>query len=222
MQITVSRFEPARVAEIATALGNESVHVWRLPYQRQNGRHALRALLAAYVGEDAAKLDFVQGAHGRPTLAPPHRLDFNWSHSGEHALVAVAHALPELGVDIERYRVRSRALDLATRFFDQGETAWLAALPIAQRSQAFLQLWTAKEAVLKATGRGLSYGLHRVVFAPSAQGLQPSRFDGAAGSVGEWQMHALNPPGDSLGALAWRGPARKVCLFAASSDEPAS
>ena len=38
----------------------------------------------------------------------------------------------------------------------------LAALPAAERSTAFLELWTAKEAVLKATGRGIAFGLHRL------------------------------------------------------------
>lgn len=220
MRASVNPFDPAPVAEAAAELSDDAVHVWRLPYERGHGRDALRALLAVYLGENTDHVEFVDAAHGRPALAPPHRLDFNWSHSGEHALVAVAHDLPELGVDIERYRERSRALELATRFFDHSETAWLASLPVAQRSHGFLQLWTAKEAVLKATGRGLAYGLHRVVFAPSGHGLQPHRFDGAAGSGDDWQVHALDLPDDLLGTLAWHGAARKVRLFAPRPDEP--
>lgn len=220
MRANVSRFEAAGFATAAAALSDDAVHVWRLPYRRTHGRDALRAVLATYLGADAERLDFVDGAHGRPALAAPYHLDFNWSHSGEHALVAIARDLPELGVDIERYRIRARTLELATRFFDRSETAWLASLPDAQRAHGFLQLWTAKEAVLKATGRGLAFGLHRVAFAPSGRGLQPHRFDGAAGPAGAWQVHAIDLPEDLLGTLAWRGSARKVRLFAPRPDDP--
>src|SRR3546814_6405959 len=58
------------------------------------------------------------------------------------------------GIDLERQRPRARALEIAERYFSADEAAALAALPAADRSVAFLELWTAKEAVLKALGRG--------------------------------------------------------------------
>jgi 4'-phosphopantetheinyl transferase len=73
------------------------------------------------------------------------------SHSG--ALEAVAVCELPVGVDVERIRPL-RALALARRFFPPVEADALAALPEAERDAAFLRLWTAKEAYVKALGTG--------------------------------------------------------------------
>lgn len=109
-------FAPAAVHRVAPALDADTIHLWWLPYRHGQGRVPLKALLAAYLDTDPDTLPLVENDHGRPRLAAPHALDFNWSHSGHHAMVAVARALPELGVDIERQRPHPRALALARRF----------------------------------------------------------------------------------------------------------
>src|SRR3546814_6516543 len=63
------------------------------------------------------------------------------------------------GADLELLRPRPRALALAERFFVRSETGALLALPAEAREAAFVRLWCAKEAVLKAHGRGLAFGL---------------------------------------------------------------
>jgi len=158
---------------------------------------------------DADELQLTQDAHGRPRLDPRHgtALDFNWSHSGDHALVAIARGIAP-GVDVERRRARPRALALARRFFDAAETAALAALPVGARDDAFLTLWTAKEALLKAHGRGIGYGLQRLRVAAPPQPLQLLRFDGE--DVGAWQLQRLDLAPELVAALAWRGSPRKV------------
>src|SRR3546814_11324671 len=62
------------------------------------------------------------------------------------------------GADLELLRPRPRALALAERFFVRSETGALLALPAEAREAAFVRLWCAKEAVLKAHGRGLAFG----------------------------------------------------------------
>src|SRR3546814_3037285 len=66
---------------------------------------------------------------------------------------------------LELLRPRPRALALAERFFVRSETGALLALPAEAREAAFVRLWCAKEAVLKAHGRGLAFGLDRLEFA---------------------------------------------------------
>ncbi|HEX7111331.1 MAG TPA: 4'-phosphopantetheinyl transferase superfamily protein, partial [Mizugakiibacter sp.] len=197
------------------------VHVWRLPHHRGADRSALAALLAAYLGVPAATLVFVAGPHGKPALAPPHdRLSFSWSHGGAYALAAVGCGV-DLGVDLEQVRPRPRALELAERYFAAEEATALHALPDdAARTQAFFVLWTAKEAVLKALGRGLAFGPARVAFALQAGRARPLAFAGEAAPAGAWQLHALAPAGGYVGAVAWRGGPRRVSTFAA--DAPIS
>lgn len=212
-------FVPAQPRRVAPDLDVGSIHLWWLPYRHAQGRTPLKALLAAYLGTDAAAVALVDGPHGRPRLATAHDLDFNWSHSGDHALIAVARHLPRLGVDIERRRARPRALAIAERFFAADEHALLQSLPDAQRDDAFVRLWTAKEAVLKAHGRGLAYGLDRVAFALDETTARPRHFQGDVGAASQWQFHDLRPGAGFYGTVAWRGPPRQLYRFTPAQDD---
>ncbi|MEI7035214.1 4'-phosphopantetheinyl transferase family protein [Fulvimonas yonginensis] len=195
---------PAKVAE---QLGDDEVHVWRLPYDPWQGRAPLLALLGAYLGMPPARLRLTAGSHGRPALSPPASLRFNWSHSGPLAVVALARGI-EPGIDVERVRPRPRALEIARRFFAPAEAQALAALDAQAREAAFLRLWTAKEAVLKALGRGLAFGLHRLDVEDDPESPRLRRFDGE--TPAHWQLRRLALGADAVGALAWRGEPRRV------------
>lgn len=212
-------FSPARPARVAVQLDTRRVHVWRLPHRRDQGRDAFRALAAVYLGVEAASVTFRDEPGGRPRIATPHcDLEVNWSHSGGHAVMALARALPVLGVDVEVPRPRPRALDLAARFFHPTERDDLAALPADQHEAAFLTWWTSKEAVLKALGTGIRFGLDRVVFRAHGDRLVPGPFDRAAGPLDDWHIERLD---DELvhACVAWRGGPREVHGY--RMDDPA-
>jgi len=194
--------------EIAQHLLDDEIHVWRLGYRRELGRAPLRALLAAYLGEPSETLVLIEGEHGRPALAAPHdSLAFNWSHSGDRALLAIARGVAP-GIDLERWRPRPRALEIAQRFFCTEEAAALALLDAEPLTSAFLELWTAKEAVLKALGHGLAFGLDRLRFGvpPAAPGLLWLDEDDAS----QWHLQRLPAEGEFVATLAWRGAPRRI------------
>jgi 4'-phosphopantetheinyl transferase len=114
---------------------------------------ALRAILRNYT---SAPPDFALGEHGKPYLAAEPALQFNLSHSGELALVAVAREI-EIGVDVEHFRPMRDCMAIAERFFPPLEAAALAEVPAEHREVEFHRRWTRIEARLKATGIGL-YG----------------------------------------------------------------
>lgn len=215
----MDRFVPATPAAAASSLAPDAVHLWLLPYDRAAGRRPLRDLLGAYLELPGERIGFTTGPHGRPACAAATEagLDFNWSHSGARALAAIARGLPELGVDLELPRPRARALTLARRFFAPEEHDALSNLAPEALAPAFLRLWTAKEAVLKALGEGLQYGLHRVVFTLDDAGIRPSAFQGSAAPATAWRLHAVPAPG-ACACVAWRGGPRTVHLF--SSNPP--
>lgn len=205
------------LAKLAEHLRDDEIHVWRLDYQSQQRRAPLLKVLGAYLGVDEQQVVLTHGEYGRPALAAPHdqSLGFNWTHSGSHALIAVGRGIAP-GIDIERLRARPRALEIAARYFSQDEAAVLAALPDHVRPTAFLELWTAKEAVLKALGRGLAFGLDRLSVARRAGQLALDRLEGD--DVAAWQLQHL-PVGDALiGALAWRGDPRQIRLGTLASS----
>jgi len=205
----VSHDQPS--AKLAEHLRDDEIHVWQMDYASRQGRAPLRQVLAGYLGVPAGAVILVDGEHGRPVLADGlhSSLDFNWSHSGDRAVLAVGRAVVP-GIDVERRRPRPRALEIAERYFDPAEAAALADLPEGERDEAFLRLWTAKEAVLKALGRGLAFGLHRLGIAPTPEPLALTYLHGERAE--DWQLQSL-PLGDEyIGALAWRGDRRRILL----------
>lgn len=210
----VDGFLPAKVAEPLQA---DEIHVWRLRHPRGAGRGPLLALLARYLGLPATAVRLVEGEHGRPALDAVHRgaFEFNWTHSGESALVALARGISP-GIDLEQHRARANALEIARRFFTADEADWLATLDADACHAAFLELWTAREAVLKALGRGLAFGLDRLSFRRDAGGLALQRLDGDDPAA--WQLQRLDAGKDAFAALAWRGAARRIRLFALADD----
>lgn len=212
MSATISTANPNPRMHVA----NDVVHLWHFPYERAQGRAPLLDILARYVGRTAEEIRLVAGEHGRPRLAdePAATLDFNWSHCADHAAVALARGLAP-GIDIERLDERTNALRLAQRYFHPAEIAALVALPAQARSRAFLELWTAKEALLKALGRGLAFGLHRlhVSGGPAPRLLALEGDDPAA-----WQLHRPSLDGAHIAALAWRGGRRRLIMCGAEAD----
>lgn len=208
-------FTAANPQSAARHLGGQTIHLWRIPYAHARGRAPLVALLAAYLDVPEASVVLDQDARGKPRLAHACGggscgLEFNWSHSGDYALVALARG-EAVGVDIERLGKNPRSLEIARRFFAPEEADALAAFDPGARDRAFIGLWCAKEAVLKAVGEGLSFGLARLVFASRAHSdWVLTRMDAALGQVDDWQLTGFEAAPDYLGALAWRGPSRAV------------
>lgn len=178
------------------------------PYRPgEDAETQVRAWLGDLWALPPAALAIARDAHGRPYLdAGTHRVDLNWSHSGERLLAACADNV-RLGVDIELLRPRPKALALAWRFFAPEETAALAAVAEhpAALQRGFLRRWCAKEAVLKAHGHGLSFGLEKVRFALDGSGLpQLVACDPALGAPADWRIDAWSPEPGYWATLAWR------------------
>lgn len=128
--------------------------------QRSTAKDLLLELAGALLGRTAA-LDYEPS--GRPYVDG---LAVSISHSRN--LVAVAASVDgPVGVDVEDVYAREVA-GLARRWFDATELEWMAGEP--DELAAFLQLWTAKEAVGKALGQGLrKAGLRRRMPLPTTQ-----------------------------------------------------
>lgn len=195
----VHRFGPVRVVDLAYPAGTPAETL-------------VRAWLAAELGVDADALAFDRGAHGRPLLRRA-GVDCNWSHSGARLAIALGVGV-RVGIDIELPRPRPRALELARRHFHPDEAEALARLPAPAREAAFLRLWCAKEAVLKAHGRGLAFGLDRLRFDGLDGAPRLVAADAALGAVAGWRVQALALDG-LVGCVAWRvgdpaGPAEEL------------
>jgi len=126
-------------------------------------RSLARSVLASYLPQPATHpedLQFSKGQFGKPRLAAPlDGVSFNLSHSPSLICCAVASPALEVGVDVESSRRqfgRNGPLKLARRWLSAEEVERLEGLGLAEQQIQFLQLWTVKEACVKAAGTGIS------------------------------------------------------------------
>jgi 4'-phosphopantetheinyl transferase len=224
----VQTIDAARFARPASLPGLDAgaVHLWSLAIDDAPDHRAVAAAVHAFLGRLLAHYGglaqppvIARTGRGKPYAPALAGIDFNLSHARDHALIAVARAQP-LGVDLERVDRKLDAHDLARRFFAAREADALDALTEDERAIAFLRLWTCKEAVLKALGAGISFGLDRVAFDLDAA-AQPSVLAEIAAEAGDatgWRVSLLEPAPGLLGALAWHGPARPIRTFLAAPE----
>lgn len=116
-----------------------------------------RQILSRYLAILPEKIEFGVEKNGKPFVVGGD-LQFNVSHSGDYLLVGVTKK-NLIGVDIERVKKNLDHLALAKRFFTQKEYETLEMLSDEKQIAAFYRCWTRKEAFIKATGLGLSFGL---------------------------------------------------------------
>ena len=124
----------------------------------------LRRVLGDLTGNHPANICFNFGEHGKPFLADGPV--FNQSHSAERVMIGVA-AEGRLGIDIEKRRTVRLMSEIAGKNFTSDESEFFHRTPSPNRQRVFFELWTCKEAFLKALGVGLTAPLRSFSVDPS-------------------------------------------------------
>jgi 4'-phosphopantetheinyl transferase len=166
-------------------------------------RWMARSLLAAATGKEPGELVLERRCERCGELHPANPLpgegerEVWWSASSSGDLAAVAIAPSRVGLDLERRGERPRRERIAGRFFNPEEAREAAASPAR-----FLELWTLKEAYLKALGLGLPGGLRSL----DCAGLAPAE-DGWSASDAHpgWRFRNLDLDPVLVTALAIEG-----------------
>ncbi len=188
---SLSEAERARAAKLRTP---------ELAHRFVAGRAFLRRTLAAYLDCAPEAVRFAYNPYGRPGLAAA-PFDFNLSHSGALALLAVAQGT--VGVDVEHPDPDADLREIGRQVMSPAELAAFEALAASEREPAFYALWTAKEAVIKALGTGFSRDartLHIGWRAPLAL------IDGAQ----SFEVRPLSLPGGVPAAVALDRPIARI------------
>ncbi|ARA98004.1 4'-phosphopantetheinyl transferase [Geobacillus sp. 47C-IIb] len=148
-------------------------------------------------------------AHGRPQL-PDRSFQWSISHSGERVLVAFTAGTP-VGVDVE-WLDDSYALDIrqmANEVLAEEEKYHLFQASPQEQRRVFYTYWTRKEAILKATGKGLQISpLHVIVSAPH-QTPRLLYLKGDPGCLNRAAMYPLEMDNGYVASLALLGEAGK-------------
>ncbi|MFM1895168.1 MAG: hypothetical protein RLZZ385_242 [Pseudomonadota bacterium] len=176
----------------------------QFPLHRQRAcvsRGLLRHILSLYHPQQPpASWQLRTSAHGRPLLVDSGLtpLHFNVSHSGDRlAIVFARHGV--LGVDVEQVVARRHLRAIARRHFSAQEIAWFESLDAGQQTQRFFDLWTLKEAYIKARGLGLAIPLQQFSFELTAGAGIRAQFDSPLGEDGlPWVFRLYDLPGARL------------------------
>ncbi len=173
-------------------------------------RALLRCVLSACTGVAPDVFEFTENAYGKPALKQgivSLPVQFNLSHSD--GMTACALTLNhDIGLDIENRR-REIELGLADRYFTQSEAAYVRNRLVAERQNAFYDIWTLKESYIKARGMGLSIDLDAFGFEVD-QTIRID-FDASLADLAEqWQFFRFSPVEDYQAAISVRSPAQNV------------
>lgn len=129
------------------------------------GRALARSVIAESINIAPQSIVFEREAYGRPYIVQPDKsrtIDFNLSYTD--GLVALALYMEgKVGVDVENINNDIDVMTIAGTYFSTAEREELNNLPDSgAQKERFYELWTLKEAYLKASGLGLNTSLNRV------------------------------------------------------------
>lgn len=137
-------------------------------YQYLTAHYYLRQILSKKLGEKPNQIKIGTHESGKPFLLTHPTLKFNISHTKNMVLAAFSEF--QVGVDVEQEERSSDMLQILKHFFSEKEVESFLLQPEKDRNKAFYTGWTRKEAILKATGEGLSaLKTNEVSFAPNAK-----------------------------------------------------
>ena len=143
-------------------------------------RALLLYTLQRYFDPDLTNIpELVYNEHRKPSFKSLD-ISFNITHSSLFVALIIAKGNVPVGIDIEQIKPRKNFAGLLGRSFNDVETKWILNQPnhfspviknhllTSEEMVRFFLLWSAKEAYLKADGRGFQ-GLNSLVLTPDQE-----------------------------------------------------
>lgn len=200
--MAVFRFQLTEQADMPLALLQpDEIHRaerYRRMEDRQRfvyARGLLRMLVGRYTHQPPEQVRFAKSATGKPVLAGETGWHINVSHSGNWILLAMGRV--DLGVDVEQMQPQFAFDDILSTSFSPAEQAFVREGADSQRR--FYQLWTRKEALIKATGKGMDDDFSRI---PALDGSHQTGSQ-LIGGTGDWQVMGFAISDHYSGAVAY-------------------
>ena len=159
-------------------------------------RGLLKLILAKECGVDISRIELSKHSNKKPFLALYPELHFNVSHAENYAIIALGKE--ELGVDVEYLSKDFNYSEILSTVFNESEINVI--LTAKNKNKTFYKLWTRKEAIVKATGKGIDDNLININV------LDGNNFTdtGVFQSKQNMQVVSFDVDQDYLGALAFK------------------
>ena len=197
-------------SDLLSLLSEEELHrVERFSLPRDARRYVvshavLRTVLSGLTGNTPGSVTLGVEPDGKPILLGISRgLHFSLSRSEEYMLIGVAPH--PVGVDLEWLAPPLDVASLAETIFSTREHGAFMLTPPEHRQNVLLSCWTQKEALLKASGKGLSIPPDLVeVFLTPVAATHHSTAIACLGA--RWQLNTVFPLPGYVGAVASPSP----------------
>lgn len=134
---------------IVSSVELQQINKIRVPWLKENfkrSRYFLRHVLSDFLDIHPSALNFHTGKGEKPRV---NGLEYNLTRSGDFIIIAVSQQ--SMGIDIEYIKPGFDFTEICEQHFHEEEQNW-----IDNNRARFFTVWTRKEAVLKATGEGLT------------------------------------------------------------------
>ena len=121
-------------------------------------RWTLRNILSHFTKTKPSELCFSYSKYGKPRIIFPENsgIEFNVSHSKDFLAVAISDSTP-IGIDIEYQDPDTDILELSRIVHTESQIENIISHDQSEQISHFFDLWTAKEAYIKAIGKGFSF-----------------------------------------------------------------
>lgn len=173
-------------------------------------RALVRTVLSHYCPAIAPmEWSFCSSKYGKPRIVEQqNRLGFSFNLSHTKGLIVLALATDlELGIDVEYVDPSRNWPGIAKYSFSQAEVDYIQSSEETRQLSAFYEIWTMKEAYLKATGEGLSVPLDGFSFLfggghkSNTMEFRPN----SRGCLGSWSFWRIDAGASYKSALAANG-----------------
>ncbi|MGJ8550148.1 4'-phosphopantetheinyl transferase family protein [Winogradskyella wichelsiae] len=158
-------------------------------------RALLKYVIAEEKGLDISQIHFEKKANHKPYFPLDRSLFFNVSHAGDFAVIALGNC--ELGIDVEQIDSNFKYSDILSSVFSVEEINFISHSEFERRT--FYKFWTRKEAIVKATGKGIDEEFINIPVLDGAHFVSSSLVDGFKNI----EVHSFNLNADHTAAIAY-------------------
>jgi len=160
-RIDINKHFPKIKKELADVLSErEQEKASRMFIQKDKERYVvskfcLRSILSLCLDSTPQAIEFIFHEFRKPTVKG---IEFNISHTGDYVLIAISPKA--VGIDIEYLNEEFDFKSILDITFSKNEIAFIGEKRVDPKN--FYVMWTRKEALLKASGEGVSDNLHLI------------------------------------------------------------
>jgi 4'-phosphopantetheinyl transferase len=198
--------------QFTSILNDHEIQRWRRYHQEKDqqrylvSRAVLKLMIGGYLNIPASEVMIGVGLNKKPIISNKEtgRLQYNLTHSGEWILIAFSNSM--IGIDQEYIDQHFEFQQLLVRCFSQAEQKSI--LAAADSRMQFYKYWTRKEALVKATGKGIDESLPLV---PCMDGVWEIPF--LMQGTDNWQVESFTIDENYIVAIAHPFAQKKILFM---------